>query len=90
VSCLFLIYPNDTLSYRHFLVHRYGHGVLRSPDPRFTALLQFCDERPGLLTDPAVQLVKKTYEVAPDVLKEHGKTKNPFPNVDAASGTHRY
>lgn len=28
----------------------------------------------------------QTYEVAPAVLKEHGKTKNPFPNVDAASG----
>ena len=28
----------------------------------------------------------QTYEVAPDVLKEHGKTKNPYPNVDAASG----
>ena len=26
------------------------------------------------------------YEVAPGVLTEHGKTKNPFPNVDAASG----
>ena len=29
----------------------------------------------------------QTYEVAPEVLKEHGKTKNPYPNVDAASGT---
>lgn len=28
----------------------------------------------------------QTSEVAPDVLKEHGKTKNPYPNVDAASG----
>jgi citrate synthase len=34
-----------------------------------------------------VQLVNKTFEVAPDVLKEHGKTKNPYPNVDATSGT---
>lgn len=52
---------------------RYGHGVLRSPDPRFMALLEFCEQRPELLADPTVQLVKKTYEVAPAVLKEHGK-----------------
>ena len=26
------------------------------------------------------------YKVAPGVLTEHGKTKNPWPNVDAQSG----
>ena len=26
------------------------------------------------------------YEVVPDVLTKHGKTKNPYPNVDAHSG----
>ena len=25
-------------------------------------------------------------QIAPDVLLEHGKTKNPYPNVDAHSG----
>jgi len=65
---------------------RYGHGVLRSPDPRFIALQEFCDRRPELLASPTIQLVKQTYEVAPGVLTEHGKTKNPWPNVDAASG----
>ena len=68
------------------LDHRYGHGVLRSPDPRFIALQEFCDKRPDLLASPTIQLVKQTYEVAPGVLTEHGKTKNPWPNVDAASG----
>ena len=68
------------------VVPGYGHGVLRSPDPRFAALLKFCDARPDLLADPTVKLVKQTFEVAPDVLKEHGKSKNPYPNVDAASG----
>lgn len=37
----------------------YGHGVLRSPDPRFTALQKFCETRPALLEDPVIQLVKK-------------------------------
>lgn len=68
------------------VVPGYGHGVLRNPDPRFIALQQFCETRPELLKDPVIQLVKKTYDVAPGVLMEHGKTKNPFPNVDAASG----
>ncbi|KAI0029863.1 citrate synthase-like protein [Vararia minispora EC-137] len=68
------------------VVPGYGHGVLRKSDPRFIALQQFCDTRPDLLASPTIQLVKKTFEVAPDVLTEHGKTKNPWPNVDAASG----
>ncbi|THH08176.1 hypothetical protein EW145_g2887 [Phellinidium pouzarii] len=68
------------------VVPGYGHGVLRATDPRFTALLQFCDARPELLQSPTIKLVKMTSEVAPGVLKEHGKTKNPYPNVDAGSG----
>ena len=31
-------------------------------------------------------LVSQVYKVAPGVLTEHGKTKNPYPNVDAHSG----
>ncbi|KAJ7740679.1 citrate synthase-like protein [Mycena maculata] len=68
------------------VVPGYGHGVLRNPDPRFIALQEFCDARPELQESSIIRLVKKTYEVAPDVLKEHGKTKNPYPNVDATSG----
>jgi len=68
------------------VVPGYGHGVLRKSDPRFIALQEFCEGRPELLKSATIQLVKKTYEVAPDVLTEHGKTKNPWPNVDAASG----
>ncbi|KAF9520578.1 hypothetical protein BS47DRAFT_1374727 [Hydnum rufescens UP504] len=64
----------------------YGHGVLRDPDPRFTALQTFCEVRPELRDSPIIGLVKKTSEVAPGVLREHGKTKNPNPNVDATSG----
>ncbi|KIJ16842.1 hypothetical protein PAXINDRAFT_154880 [Paxillus involutus ATCC 200175] len=55
------------------VVPGYGHGVLRNPDPRFIALQEFCKTRPELQASPIIQLVQKTYEVAPDVLKEHGK-----------------
>ena len=30
------------------------------------------------------------YEVLPGVLSEYGRVKNPFPNVDAISGTLQY
>jgi len=68
------------------VVPGYGHGVLRSPDPRFIALQEFCDARPELNSSPTIKIVKMVSEIAPVVLTEHGKTKNPYPNVDATSG----
>ena len=70
----------------------YGHGVLRQPDPRFETLIDFAAARPEVAADPLFQLVQKTSEVAPAVLTEHGKTKNPYPNVDSSSGVlfHHY
>jgi citrate synthase len=70
----------------------YGHAVLRKPDPRFSALMDFASARPDIAKDPLFQLVKLNSEVAPGVLTEHGKTKNPHPNVDSSSGVlfHHY
>jgi len=65
----------------------YGHAVLRKPDPRFEALENYAKKNPKIAADPIVSLVLKIKEVATDVLLEHGKTKNPYPNVDAISGT---
>jgi len=64
----------------------YGHAVLRKTDPRYTSQREFCMATEGLKDYPLFQLVKMIYEVAPDVLTEHGKAKNPWPNVDAQSG----
>ena len=74
------------------VVPGYGHGVLRKPDPRFKALINFADARPDIAENPVYRLVKKNSEIAPGVLTEHGKTKNPHPNVDSASGVlfHHY
>ena len=62
----------------------YGHAVLRITDPRFDAFRAFgarvCPD------DPYFQIVDKVFRVVPDVLREHGKAKDPWPNVDAASG----
>ncbi|KAK0507385.1 hypothetical protein JMJ35_010423 [Cladonia borealis] len=74
------------------VVPGYGHAVLRKPDPRFEALMTFASSRPEIAKDPVFQLVKRNSEIAPSVLTEHGKTKNPFPNVDSSSGVlfHHY
>lgn len=64
------------------VVPGYGHAVLRKPDPRFKALMDFASSRPEIAKDPLFQLVKKNSEIAPAVLKEHGKVKiplHPFP-----------
>jgi citrate synthase len=74
------------------VVPGYGHGVLRKPDPRFDALMDYAATRPEIAEDPVFKLVRINSEVAPGVLKEHGKTKNPYPNVDSSSGVlfHHY
>jgi len=64
----------------------YGHAVLRKTDPRYTAQREFCLKTEGLKDFPLFKLVSMIYEVAPKVLMEHGKAKNPWPNVDAQSG----
>jgi citrate synthase len=66
----------------------YGHAVLRITDPRFTALREFGMQR--FPDDPVMQTVDRVFRVVPEVLREHGKAKNPWPNVDAASGALLY
>ncbi len=36
--------------------------------------------------DNLFKYVDALYQVVPDILREHGKAKNPWPNVDAQSG----
>ncbi len=64
----------------------YGHAVLRKTDPRYMSQREFCLNTPGLKDDPLFKLVSMIFEVAPGVLTEQGKAKNPWPNVDAQSG----
>lgn len=66
----------------------YGHAVLRCPDPRFTAFMDFGKEH--IQNDDVFDIVKALFDVVPPVLEEHGKAKNPWPNVDAASGSLLY
>lgn len=68
----------------------YGHAVLRVTDPRFTAQIEFGNEK--FPDDELFRLAKLVYEVVPQVLMDTGKVKNPWPNVDALNGTmqHHY
>ena len=66
----------------------YGHAVLRCPDPRFTAFIDFGKKH--IHDDEIFSIVTGLFRVVPDVLKEQGKAKNPWPNVDAASGSLLY
>ena len=66
----------------------YGHAVLRCPDPRFTAFMNFGKEH--IENDDVFHIVETLFDVVPEVLKKHGKAKNPWPNVDAASGALLY
>ena len=66
----------------------YGHAVLRCPDPRYTAFMEF--GKAHIQDDEVFDIVKNLFDVVPPVLKEQGKAKNPWPNVDAASGALLY
>lgn len=66
----------------------YGHAVLRCPDPRFIAFRDFGLEH--CPDDPVFKIVDMIFQHIPGVLIEHGKAKNPQPNVDAGSGSLLY
>ena len=62
----------------------YGHAVLRKTDPRYTCQREFALKH--MPDDRLFKIVETIYQVMPGVLTEHGKTKNPYPNVDSHSG----
>ena len=62
----------------------YGHAVLRKTDPRYIALKEFCEKH--LPEYDLFKVVNMIYKVAPSILMEHGKAKDPWPNLDAQSG----
>ena len=76
-------YVWDTLNAGQ-VIPGYGHAVLRKTDPRYAVQRDFCLKH--LPDDPLFKYVDALYDVVPGVLKEHGKAKNPWPNVDAQSG----
>lgn len=62
----------------------YGHAVLRKTDPRYTCQREFALTH--MPDDQLFKIVDTIYSVMPGILTEHGKTANPYPNVDSHSG----
>ncbi|HDJ23298.1 MAG: citrate (Si)-synthase, eukaryotic [Candidatus Aminicenantes bacterium 4484_214] len=76
-------YVWDTLNAGQ-VIPGYGHAVLRKTDPRYVAQREFALKH--LPDNEIFKVVSDLYEVVPPILQEHGKAKNPWPNVDAHSG----
>jgi citrate synthase len=66
------------------VVPGFGHAVLRITDPRYMIQREFAQKY--MSDDPIFKYVDILYKVVPPILKEQGKAKNPWPNVDAHSG----
>ncbi len=73
----------DTLNSGN-VIPGFGHAVLRKTDPRYMSQREFCLKH--LPNDRLFKYVDMLFQVVPPILQEHGKAKNPWPNVDAQSG----
>lgn len=67
------------------LVYGFGHAVLRAEDPR--AAIQYALGEELCPNDPLFRTAVAMREVVVRVLKENPKISNPYPNVDAVSGS---
>ncbi|MEQ1500678.1 MAG: citrate (Si)-synthase [Myxococcota bacterium] len=66
-------------------IYGFGHAVLRAEDPRALVEYELGDRICG--DDPLFAVARTLRDVATRVLKESPKVSNPYPNVDAVSGT---
>lgn len=67
------------------LVYGFGHAVLRVEDPRATVL--YAEAERLYPYNPLVKMTKSLRTVGAKVLGENPKIADPYPNVDAVSGT---
>jgi len=66
-------------------VYGFGHAVLRNEDPR--ARVQYRYARKHFADNPLVATALALRAVVPPILLEIPKIQNPYPNVDAVSGS---
>ncbi len=67
------------------LIFGFGHAVLRVEDPRASVLYDVAEKL--FPHHPLVKITRMLRIEGPKVLKENPKISNPYPNVDAISGT---
>ncbi|NGX60845.1 MAG: 2-methylcitrate synthase [Chlamydiae bacterium] len=77
-------YIRERLS-RKELIYGFGHAVLRVEDPRATLQYSLAQKEYG--DHPLVRMALLIREAGTKVLKENPKINNPYPNVDAISGS---
>jgi citrate synthase len=77
-------YARETLDSGR-VIPGYGHAVLRITDPRFIIFRKFGEKE--CPTAPAFKLACQVYDVVPKILQTIQKIKDPWPNVDAISGS---
>ena len=70
------------------LVFGFGHAVLRVEDPRATVL--YAEAEKHYPNHPLIKIAKLLRSEGPKVLGENPKISDPYPNVDAVSGTLLY
>jgi len=70
---------------RKQLIFGFGHAVLRVEDPRATVLYDLAKEK--FPDHPLVKIALHLRSEGIAVLKENPKISDPYPNVDAISGT---
>jgi len=67
------------------LVFGFGHAVLRAEDARASILYEYALKH--VPDHPLVKIALLLRSEGPKILKENPKISNPYPNVDAISGT---
>lgn len=67
------------------LIFGFGHAVLRAEDARATIFYDYAKKH--FPDHPLVKVAMHLREVGPKVLRENPKISDPYPNVDAISGT---
>jgi citrate synthase len=67
------------------LIYGFGHAVLRVEDPRATIFYEYADKH--FSEDPLIHIAGLIRTEGVKVLKENPKISNPYPNIDAISGS---
>jgi len=67
------------------LVFGFGHAVLRVEDPRATVFYRFAEKH--FADHPLVKTALLLRAAGPTVLKENPKVSDPYPNIDAITGS---
>ena len=67
------------------LIFGFGHAVLRVEDPRATIMYDYAEKH--FPDHPLVRTSLLLRKAGPTVLKENPKIQNPYPNLDAISGS---